>query len=203
MTVSVYVGNLDWNVSTEELKSHMQKAGDVKFADAPKNPKGRSKGYGIVEYASAADAKHAIDTLNDTEVGSRLILVREWEEAGDKGDKGEKGKGKGKGKDKGKEGKGSKGGKGGGKLQVGPEDEGKVLYVGNLSFEASWQEVKDHFNYVGKVKRVEIASGSKGKSKGYGRVLMEDERDAQKAIDDLHDTEFQGRQLVVKVDKYL
>lgn len=204
----VYVGNLDWNISEEELKDHMQKAGDVKVCDAPKNPKGRSKGYGIVEYASAADAKNAIDTLDNTQLGERLIFVREDREGG-----GEKGKGKGKGDRKGGKGYDDRGkgkgyddkgkGKGGkGSLQVGPEDEGRVLFVGNLTFEASWQDVKDQFSYVGKVQRVEIAGG-KGKSKGWGRVLMEEKRDAQKAIDDLHDTEFQGRNLVVRMDTKL
>ena len=70
-----------------------------------------------------------------------------------------------------------------------------------MSFEASWQDVKDHFSGIGKVIRSEVAGG-KGKSKGYGFVLMEDERDAQKAVDDLHETQFQGRNLVVKVEKF-
>ena len=38
---------------------------------------GRSRGCGIVEFAAALEAKHAIDTMNNTELDGRLIFVRE------------------------------------------------------------------------------------------------------------------------------
>merc|ERR1719217_371073 len=102
----------------------MRAAGDVKFADVPRNAKGRSKGFGLIEYSSAKEAKKAIDTLNDTQLGEREIFVREDREVGYS-----KGSDKGKGKSKGK----SKEGKG--KLQVGEEDKGCLVHVGNLNWQ--------------------------------------------------------------------
>ena len=37
----------------------------------------RSTGSGLVEFADVAAAKHAVATLNDTEMDGRLLLVRE------------------------------------------------------------------------------------------------------------------------------
>ena len=46
-------------------------------ADVITGPDGRSKGFGIVEYGSANDARTAIDRLNETELKGRVIFVRE------------------------------------------------------------------------------------------------------------------------------
>lgn len=45
-------------------------------------PGGRSKGCGIVEYATADEARHAIASLHDTELQGRLILVRQDKDDG-------------------------------------------------------------------------------------------------------------------------
>merc|ERR1719293_424596 len=77
----VYVGNIDWKVSWQDLKDHMRTAGEVLFADIFEERNGRSKGVAIVEYRSAEDAQTAITKLNDTKLGERLIFVREDREA--------------------------------------------------------------------------------------------------------------------------
>mmetsp|Transcript_2157 Transcript_2157/g.5677 ORF Transcript_2157/g.5677 Transcript_2157/m.5677 type:complete len:182 (+) Transcript_2157:120-665(+) len=104
----VYVGNIDWKISWQELKDHMKSAGEVAFADILEEWDGRSKGAGIVEFKNQEGAQNAIATLNDSKLGERLIFVREDRESsrtkggykggfkgGWKGDW--KGKGKGKG----------------------------------------------------------------------------------------------------------
>ena len=53
----MYVGNLSWNVRWPELKTHMLQAGRVVFADVLQDD-GRSKGCGIVRYATAEEAQH-------------------------------------------------------------------------------------------------------------------------------------------------
>merc|ERR1719399_16494 len=77
----VYVGNLDWKVSWQELKDHMRTAGEVAFADVMEERGGRSKGCGIVEYSTEQEAQKAVAELNDTQLGGRLIFVREDREA--------------------------------------------------------------------------------------------------------------------------
>merc|ERR1719223_910438 len=90
----VYVGNLAWRVSRQELMEFMSSAGEVLDVVIFEDDDGRSKGAGIVEYANADAAATAIDTLTDSDLGGRSIFVRE-----DRGKGG--GKSKGKGFDKG------------------------------------------------------------------------------------------------------
>merc|ERR1719203_1691838 len=81
-TCRVYVGNIDWKISWQDLKDHMRQVGEVVFADIFEERNGRSKGVAIVEYKTSEESLAAIDTLNDTKLGERLIFVREDRESG-------------------------------------------------------------------------------------------------------------------------
>ena len=72
--------------------------------------------------------------------------------------------------------------------------QGTKLYVGNLSYSATNQEVQDLFAAHGEVKSVNIIEG-----KGFGFVEMGSAADAEKAKDALNGVEFGGRNL--KVDE--
>lgn len=52
-------------------------AGNVVFADVLTTPNGRSKGCGIVEYATREEAERAIEELNNVELDGRPVFVRE------------------------------------------------------------------------------------------------------------------------------
>ncbi|KAF8820277.1 hypothetical protein IE077_004513 [Cardiosporidium cionae] len=73
----VFVRNLPWDVRWQDLKDHMRKAGDVVRADVIVDAGGRSRGWGIVEYAAAEDANRAIAELNESTLFDRVIFVRE------------------------------------------------------------------------------------------------------------------------------
>ena len=60
----------------------MREVGDVSFAEVMTDHDGRSKGCGIVEFATAEDAKEAIEKLMDTELKGRTIFVTEDREQG-------------------------------------------------------------------------------------------------------------------------
>ena len=64
------------------LKDHFKSAGDVAYADVMREPGGRSKGCGIVEFTNSRDAQNAIATMHNTELDGRLIFVREDREEG-------------------------------------------------------------------------------------------------------------------------
>jgi hypothetical protein len=62
----VYVGNLDWSVSWQDLKDHFRECGEVIYADVMTEGgkgKGRSKGCGIVEFETAKEAKKVWCTI--------------------------------------------------------------------------------------------------------------------------------------------
>ena len=50
---NVYVGNLTWTVSWQDLKDHFKTIGPVLNADVMQEPDGRSKGCGLVKFATA------------------------------------------------------------------------------------------------------------------------------------------------------
>ena len=77
----MYVGNLSWDVSWQDLKDAMRAAGDVVHADVLTYRDGRSSGGGIVEFATSKGAKNAIRNLTDFELKGRKIFVREDRDA--------------------------------------------------------------------------------------------------------------------------
>ena len=72
------------------------------------------------------------------------------------------------------------------------------LYVGNLPWKATEEELKAHFEQCGSVKEVRIITeGRSGRSKGFGFVEMETAEGGQSAIDTLNGKDFEGRELRV------
>ena len=73
----VYINNLKWDTTSEELSAHMALGGNLVSVNLYHYRDGRPKGCGIVEYASPQEAAYAISTLNDQELKGRKIQVRE------------------------------------------------------------------------------------------------------------------------------
>ena len=72
------------------------------------------------------------------------------------------------------------------------------IYVGNLSWETSDQELTDAFGAYGNVEKASIISDRhSGRSKGFGFVTMNDDDEANKAIEGMNGTEMGGRNLKV------
>jgi len=72
----IYVGNLPFKTTDEELRKLFEGYGEVKAADVIRYKKsGRSKGYAFVEMAEA-DSQSAVQNLNDKEYEGRVIKVR-------------------------------------------------------------------------------------------------------------------------------
>ena len=86
METRLYVGNLAYSATEEELKSLFGQAGAVTSVAVIKDREtGRSKGFAFVEMASEADAQQAIDMLNGKKVGGRdlrVSIARPREEGG-------------------------------------------------------------------------------------------------------------------------
>ena len=73
----------------------------------------------------------------------------------------------------------------------------KKIYVGNLSFQTTENDLNDLFAQFGEVESVSIITDrDTGRSKGFGFVAMNDDS-AEKAISQLNGTELNGRALTV------
>ena len=71
------------------------------------------------------------------------------------------------------------------------------IYVGNLIYAATSQDLKDLFGQYGEVQDSEVITFRSGKSKGFGFVTMADQDSANSAINALNGKDYQGRPLIV------
>jgi RNA recognition motif-containing protein len=78
MPSKLYVGNLAYTVSNDDLQELFSKAGQVQsVAVITDKFSGQSKGFGFVEMATSDEAAKAIQQFNDTELKGRNIKVNE------------------------------------------------------------------------------------------------------------------------------
>ena len=77
--MNIYVGNLNWNMTSEDLQNLFTPFGEVSSAKivTDKFNNDRSKGFGFVEMPDDEAARAAIAVLHDTDVMDRKIVVNE------------------------------------------------------------------------------------------------------------------------------
>lgn len=76
--MNIYVGNLSWGMSDEDLNNLFSQHGSVSSAKILKDKvSGRSKGFGFVEMENEDEAKAAIAALNEQEIQGRKLIVNE------------------------------------------------------------------------------------------------------------------------------
>ena len=76
------------------------------------------------------------------------------------------------------------------------------IFVAKLNFRTQESSLRDLFEEFGEVSSAKIIMDKMtGRSKGYGFVEMEDDEAAANAINELNDSEFDGRTIVVKKAK--
>ena len=76
MEVKLYVGNLAYSTTEEELRELFAQAGTVASVAVIKDrDTGRSKGFAFVEMGSQAEAQKAITMFNSQKVGDRTLTV--------------------------------------------------------------------------------------------------------------------------------
>ena len=76
MSNKLYVGNLSYSVRDEDLQQEFSAYGQVQSAKVMMDrDSGRSKGFGFVEMANAAEAQAAIQGLNEQNFGGRNLIV--------------------------------------------------------------------------------------------------------------------------------
>lgn len=74
----LYVGNLSFRVTSEDLQEHFATAGAVSSANVVMDREtGRSRGFGFVEMATDDDANNAIAQFNGQEYDGRNMVVNE------------------------------------------------------------------------------------------------------------------------------
>ena len=110
MATKLYVGNLSFRTTSEELREAFASVGTVESASVIEDREtGRSRGFAFVEMATPEEATAAIEAFNGKDFGGRNLTVNEAKPRTDRGGGGRGGYGGGRGG-----GGGGRGGYGGG-----------------------------------------------------------------------------------------
>lgn len=189
----VFVGNLPFSVRWQILKDMCKKFGYVVRATIEENENGYSKGYGIVVFDNETSARNCIKALDGSLLDGRQLVVK-FDEKTQRG------------------GGAFSGGRNLGSQMVGNHllmsdesshvdmgGDSSQLWVGNIPYEMTWQDLKDMCKKYGFVQNVDIMMQN-GRSAGQATVLFNDQESAQACIDDLNGATVDGREIIVKFD---
>ena len=78
MSTKLYVGNLAFQTTSQELQDLFTQAGTVESANVVEDrDTGRSRGFAFVEMSTTEEASAAIDQFNGKEIGGRALKVNE------------------------------------------------------------------------------------------------------------------------------
>ena len=168
--------NIGFNTTQEELAEAFMKYGDVEESKICTDKQtGKSKGFGFLKFYEKKSAVAAMNDADNIVVGGRNLQIRY---SNDKSGPIRGG-----------------GNNGGGKK--GPASEFGI-FVGNISYKCTDNDLKKFFKDCGKILDVRIAKKPDGKLKGFAHIDFENSEAVDKAVEK-NGQELQGRAL--KIDK--
>ncbi len=191
----LFVAGLPDSISEDVLKQLFEATGGkVLSVSLPKDRMtGRPRGFGFVTLATPQEAQAARDALDGSIQAGKSISVRPFQAEPPRR---EAGGGPG----------GRMGGGGGPPLGArgpggGPQAPDRTLYVGNLPYDATQEEVQTLVNGVAadSVVRVHLPMDADGRKRGFGFVTMASAEVAKTAADALRSADLRGRRLVVNL----
>ncbi|KAL3772629.1 hypothetical protein ACHAWU_006055 [Discostella pseudostelligera] len=201
--VKLYVGNLDYTTDEPRLREVFGAYGTVTDVFLPmERGTSRPRGFGFVTFSNRSAAEDAASKMDQSQLDGRTIRVNESKPRGegpaDYGSSSSRGGGGGMG------GGGGRGGGGGGGLGPGgmgtfnPQGRDEVkLYVGNLSFETTEENVRSMFEQYGTVTDCFLPTDrDTNRVRGFAFVTMP-ASEAENACNKVNGMELDGRTLRV------
>jgi len=194
----LFVAGLPESISEDVLRQLFEATGGkVVDVSLPRDrATGRPRGFGFVTFATSEEAIAARDKLDGSLQAGRAISVRPFSsEPPRRGDAPGFAGGGGGGPSGGPSGGG--GGPGGGPQMT----EDRTLYVGNLPYDTSQQEMTQIFsdNNIGPVARIHLPVGPDGRLRGFGFITMGTAEAANEAITTLRNFDLRGRRLMLNI----
>ena len=167
----LFVGGLPRDVGTDELSELFKSHGDMTDCVVLTDDAGVNRGFGFVTYAEKAMADAAIKALDGHRINGRRIGVRDADDDKKKGRKERK------------------------------DPEGLKLYIGNLPFSATQEQLKEMVAAHATVNEVILATGPGGKAKGFGFVFIAEKDKGEAVVSALNNNEIEGRRIKVDIAK--
>uniref|UniRef100_A0A162A4R8 PABP n=1 Tax=Daucus carota subsp. sativus TaxID=79200 RepID=A0A162A4R8_DAUCS len=180
-TTSLFVGDLDYNVTDSQLYDLFNQVGQVVSVRVCRDlSTGRSLGYGYVNYSNQQDGARALDVLNFTQLNNKTIRVMVSHRDP------------------------SKRRSGTANIFIKQDRETEIsktkfnnIYVKNLSETTTEEELREIFGEHGTITSVVVMRDGDGKSKCFGFVNFDNPEDAAKAVDALNGKKFDDKEWYV------
>nr|VWO98649.1 Uncharacterized protein [Ganoderma boninense] len=165
---NIFIKNLDEQIDNKALHDTFAAFGNVLSCKVATDEHGRSKGYGFVHYETAEAAETAIKAVNGMLLNDKKVYVGHHISRKERQSKMEEMKA-----------------------------QFTNIYVKNLDPEVTQEEFVALFEQFGKVTSAVVQIDEEGRSRGFGFVNFDTHEEAQKAVDNLHDSDHKGRKLFV------
>ncbi|KAG8050288.1 hypothetical protein GUJ93_ZPchr0009g946 [Zizania palustris] len=168
----VYVGNLPYDIDSEQLAQLFDQAGTVEVSEVIYNREtDRSRGFGFVTMSTVEEAEKAVEMFHRYDVNGRLLSVNKAAPRGARVERAPR--------------------------QFGPSFR---IYVGNLPWQVDDSKLVELFSEHGKVVDARVVyDRDTGRSRGFGFVTMATQEELDDAIAALDGQSLDGRALRVNV----
>ena len=164
----LFIGGLPREIGTDELREMFAKFGDMEDCIVPTDENGVNRGFGFVTYSAKAEAEAAASELDGHKINGRRIGVRDADSDNKKG-----------------------------KNNKRKDPEGTKLYIGNLPFKATEEELKKVFDKVATITDLNIITDNAGKAKGFAFAFIKEKENIDGIIKSLNGCELLGRKIRV------
>lgn len=180
---SIFVGNLTYDCTPDDLKKYFSGIGEVVRADIITS-RGHHRGMGTVEFTNTRDVDEAIRQYDGSFFMDRSIFVRQDNPPPE--DKRDRFQNKRMSR----------------RSRRRDSQESFTVHVDNLPYSINWQALKDMFKECGEVLHADVEIDSSGYSKGRGVVVFPSEAIMKRAIRMYNNYEIDGKTLVVTPSSY-
>ncbi|KAK7396620.1 hypothetical protein VNO78_17753 [Psophocarpus tetragonolobus] len=175
---NLYMKNLDLDITEATLQEKFSSFGKIVSLVISKDNNGMSKGFGFVNYENPDDAKKAMEAMNGSQLGSKILYVARAQKKAEREQilhhQFEEKR----------------------KEQI-LKYKGSNIYVKNIDDNVSDEELRDHFSACGTITSAKVMRDDKEISKGFGFVCFSTPEEANKAVNTFHGFMFHGKPLYV------
>lgn len=168
----LFVGGLPREVGTEELRALFAEHGDMTDCIVLTDDNGVNRGFGFVTYSEKSQADTAIEKLNGHKINGRKIGVRDADSDDKKG-----------------------------KREKRKDPEGLKLYIGNLPFKATEENIRAMFEGLATINGLVIATSGDGKPKGFAFAFIKEVDKGEEIVAKLNGSELLGRRIKVDISQ--
>ncbi|GAV82316.1 RRM_1 domain-containing protein/PABP domain-containing protein [Cephalotus follicularis] len=175
---NLFVKNLDLDVTEEVLLEKFSEFGKIASLVIARDDTGASRGFGFVNFGSSDDAKRAIEAMNGSQIGSKVLYVARAQKKAEREEILRR-----QFEEKRKE-------------QI-LKYKGANVYVKNIDDDVSDEELREHFNQCGTITSAKLMRDNKGLSRGFGFVCFSTPEEATKAVNTFHGFMFHRKPLYV------